>query len=103
DLAVRLGKRAVPRLVEKLRTTPTATTRDRTARDQAAIALGTLGDARALEPLLEALSGEKSAAAATALGRLGDPRAVEPLLEVLHHPSVWVRKCVAEALGELCD
>jgi hypothetical protein len=99
DLAVRLGKRAIPRLLAKLRQPAGAT--DRAARDHAAIALGMLGDARAFEPLLAALGGEKSGAAATALGRLGDPRAVGPLLNVLRHPSVWVRKCVAEALGEL--
>jgi HEAT repeat protein len=97
DLAVRLGRRAIPRLVARLREPSSA------ARDHAAIALGTLGDGRAFEPLLQALAGERSAAAATALGRLGEPRAVEPLLGVLHHHSVWVRKCVAESLAELGD
>ncbi len=97
DLAVRLGRRAIPRLVAKLREPPSA------SRDHAAIALGMLGDERALGPLLQALAGEKSAAAATALGRLGDPCAVGPLLAVLHHHSVWVRKCVAQSLGELAD
>jgi len=52
----------------------------------AAHALGTIGDGRAVEPLVEWLQAwgtDKRVAAAEALGQLGDARAVEPLLVVV--------------------
>jgi HEAT repeat protein len=73
-------------------------------RRQAARALGQLGDARAVEPLLEALEARREAEAAEALGRLGDIRAVEPLIDVLRE-SDWSQSRVsaAGALGRLRD
>jgi HEAT repeat protein len=50
----------------------------------AAMALGQLGDTRAVGPLIEALADKTCAAcAAKALGEIGDPRAVEPLIVVV--------------------
>jgi HEAT repeat protein len=74
----------------------------------AAEALGWIGDARAVAPLLLFLSeGEPSDAlrelAAEALGRIGDSRAVEPLIAALEDSNEWVRRAAAEALGLLGD
>ena len=58
----------------------------------AARALGEIGDERALEPLIEALSGPVDRVAAEALGRLGDPRAAPALrayLAVWREPEGW--------------
>jgi HEAT repeat protein len=58
---------------------------DEHVRARSAIALGFLGDCRAVNPLIELLDQRDVSAdmAAHALGRLGDVRAVEPLLRVL--------------------
>lgn len=55
-------------------------------RRDAARALGQLGDARAVEPLIQALGHSSNAmrkAVVRTLGQLGDDRAVEPLREWL--------------------
>jgi HEAT repeat protein len=66
-------------------------------------ALGSIGDSRAIEPLVAALKGgvgDEPAAAANALVRIGGPRPVELLLPVLRErPSE--RKAAAEALDRL--
>jgi HEAT repeat protein len=99
----------------------------------AAKALGEIGEARAVEPLIEALEdkqilvrieaakalgkiGDTRAVeplikalknvpepAAESLGQIGDPRAVEPLIGFLRHAPPKVRMTVAEALGEIGD
>ncbi len=66
----------------------------------AATALGKLGDPRAVAPLIKALSGGDGCAA-TALGKLGDPRAVEPLITALCSKNLSFRKAAAEALISL--
>jgi hypothetical protein len=101
----------------------TGSSQEKTA---AAEALGTLGDKRALEPLIAALqhksldlsiqsAGPKipfRVAAATALGKLGDARAVEPLIAALQNTGVSptisifmypVQAAAAAALGQLGD
>lgn len=51
------------------------------ARQEAALALGTIGDKRALQPLIAALSiSGLEVTAVTALGELGDPSAIEALV-----------------------
>ena len=69
-------------------------------RKAAADALGKIGDAGAVEPLIAALTGGEGwqrKAAAEALGRIGDPRAVGPLIGNL--ADYWdVRKAAAQAL-----
>lgn len=72
----------------------------------AARALGRLRDARALEPLTEALQDEDSGlrgSAANALGEIGDPRAVEYLIKALEDKDDYPVKHAAEALGKLGD
>lgn len=70
-------------------------------------ALGWIGDARAVTPLLGLLGPETENSlrelAIEALGRIGDPRALPPILQALTHADEWVRRAAAEALGELGD
>jgi len=63
----------------------------------AAEALGELGDARAVEPLIRVLG--SNPAAARALGEIGDERAVEPLITALENE--YVRDAAKEALRKL--
>ena len=72
----------------------------------AAEALGNIGDARAVEPLIKALGEDKSEVrwpAAGALGKIGDKRAVDPLIEELGDDDESVNSSAAEALGEIGD
>jgi len=76
--------------------------RDPDVRREASAALGKLGNARAVEPLIKCLEDKPvRRAAATALGQLGDARAVEPLIKCLGDK--WVRPAACEALGRLGD
>lgn len=75
-----------------------------TVRREIVIALGMLGDARAVEPLVAALRDEHTwvrAYAAESLGRLGDTRAVDPLRVVLTDEDGFVRATAAAALDRL--
>jgi HEAT repeat protein len=80
---------------------------DSSLRRAAAEALGQLGDARAVEPLIGALGDETVSvrqAAVGALGELDDARAVEPLIGLLHGKDRWsVRDAAVLALGRLGD
>jgi HEAT repeat protein len=101
---------------------------DRSVRQDAAEAIGKLGDRRAVEPLIEALGDWRKdvdeyaakmlhltmadltqtevhvgMAAAEALGKLGDRRAVAPLIKALTHRFEDVGKTAAEALTKLGD
>lgn len=56
---------------------------DLIVRGRAALMLGKLGDARAVDPLIRALDApgfQTPINAAQALGQIGDPRAIEPLV-----------------------
>jgi HEAT repeat protein len=78
-----------------------------------AVALGELGDAMAVEPLIQVLQYPSiqlkevivQSEAAKALGRIGDARAVEPLIRVLQDKAFRpvTRRSAAMALGELGD
>ncbi|MDX9953560.1 MAG: HEAT repeat domain-containing protein [Anaerolineae bacterium] len=75
-------------------------------RCQAAIALGWIGDARAVEPLIAALKDENARvceAAAKALKQLRATCAVELLIPALKDERWWMRKMVAEILGSIRD
>ena len=76
------------------------------ARGDAATALGELGDASAVEPLIGTLNDQNKyvqAAAARALGKLGDARALEPLIATSKHHDDYVRDCAAKAIACLKD
>lgn len=75
-------------------------------RCQATIALGWIGDARAVEPLIAALKDENERvceAAAKALKQLRAACAVELLIPALKDERWWMRKMVAEILGSIRD
>ena len=69
----------------------------------AAESLGSLGDKRAVKPLLAVLGRRNFMLqyAIKALGKLGDKRAVGPLTEMLEDQNPHVRKLAAEALSKL--
>jgi HEAT repeat protein len=73
---------------------------------EAAEALGMIRDPAAVQPLIEALTGDPYSGvrwkAAEALARIGKP-AVEPLIAVLRHPDDDVRWKAAIALGDIGD
>ncbi len=75
-------------------------------RQVAAEALGEMGDARAVKPLIAVLQDEDAEVrwtAARALGRLGDNRAFGPLVTLLEDGDRDVRLATVAALGELRD
>jgi HEAT repeat protein len=75
-------------------------------RVSAAVALGQIPDARAVEPLIAVLREPNEyvrLAAVEALGLIGDPRAVEPLVGLLKHRSWQTGHAAARALGQLGD
>ena len=79
---------------------------DQGLRAAAADALGWLGDARAVPPLLTILQDPDDheavrEIAAEALGKLGGSAAVQPLIDALADPREWIRRAAAQALGEL--
>ncbi len=79
--------------------------KDADVRWEAAMALGKIGDERAVEPLIQALREDKDvpvrALASGALGMIRDKRAVEPLIQALINEDMDVRKLAAEALGKI--
>ena len=79
---------------------------DYEVRKSAAKALGEIGDARAVEPLISALLRDSNeivrGAAATALGEIGDARAVKPLTTASETDSdLFVQSLAVRALKEL--
>ena len=97
----KIGETAVKTLTEALQTAP-----EPRMRRNAAIVLGILRKASAVQPLLEALQDEHAevrARSACALGEIGDPSAVEPLTEKLRDVNDEVRIFSARALGEIGD
>jgi HEAT repeat protein len=73
----------------------------------AALALGRLGDRRAVEPLIAALDAVKNNKlrrnAARALALLGDVRAVDRLVIMLLSDDLWLRHDCVEAIERLGD
>jgi HEAT repeat protein len=86
---------AVPALIKALADP------DMNVKHAAAEALGRIGDRRAVEPLICALSTDMwlQFPAAMALGEIGDPRAVAPLVTLLSMPGANVP--AIQALGKL--
>jgi HEAT repeat protein len=80
---------------------------DLIVRGRAAMMLGKLGDARAVEALIDALGApgfQTRVNAAESLGKLGDPRAIPALLRVVQNESDTFRDAALAALRRLgCD
>jgi len=79
-----------------------------TERRKAAIALGRIGDVKAVEPLITALKSKDEdqtvrLLATRALGKITDVRAIDPLIEALSDENEEIRMMAAEALGKLGD
>lgn len=77
---------------------------DPVTRRKAAGALGNTRDARAVQPLIDALKDENfgvRAEAARALGGIGDNRAFAPLVAALKESEPDVRDAVCQGLGQL--
>ena len=95
---VRFGSGAVPVLIDQL------AAGDSDTRSSAIVALGRIGDRRAVEPLIRLL-GERDrdlrVSVSSALARLGDPRAFEALLPLLGDPDVAVRQAAVGALNSI--
>jgi len=97
-----IGKPAVPALLNAL------SHKDKDVQPGSAVALGQIGDKRAVQPLMDVLrDGEQywflRSNAAEALGRIGDKRAVSVLIGALKDDNSSVRSAAAEALGKLGD
>lgn len=67
----------------------------------AAIALGDIGDARAVDRLLQGLQENIRIQAVQALGKIGDKRAEKALFDALNDKNETVRAFAAEALGNM--
>ena len=81
--------------------------KDWSVRREAAAAHGEIGDAEAVEPLIQALKYEKKSprlvtTAAWALSKIGEPT-VDPLIQALEDKSKNVRLAAVWALGEIKD
>lgn len=77
---------------------------DLIVRGRAALMLGKLGDARAVDPLIEALSApgyQTRMYAAESLGKLGDKRAIPPLLRIVETETDKIREAAQAALKRL--
>ncbi|MCL4250614.1 MAG: HEAT repeat domain-containing protein [Anaerolineae bacterium] len=79
---------------------------DEDLRRSSAIALGQLGDVRAMSPLIDALRDSNArvrGSTVNSLGLLRDARVVLPLNEALRDPEASVRRSAAQMLGKLGD
>ncbi len=77
---------------------------DSELRRWAAVALGEIGDQKAVDPLLGMLEDSRSEvrkAASLALGEIGDVRAVPGLVQALANRDLETRRAAAEALGAI--
>lgn len=97
EALVRYGRRFTDLFIEHL------DSEDFDMRQASVIALGRIGDARAVPALVRLLTEDErlTIAAAGALTRIGDRRAFEPLLGLLGHPDAAVRQAVISALNSV--
>lgn len=106
---IKIGKPAVPLLIEALDQKDTQNPKDGWKRYWVAETLGWIGEAEALESLMEALEDENRGVcegAAEALGRLGNTLAVTPLerkLATVKHTDGYIYTAVTTALKVLLD
>lgn len=98
EALVRYGKRVTDLLIKQL-----LVTEDLEIRQAALVALGRIGDARAVPALTRLLTTdpELTIATAGALAQIGDARAFEALLGLIGHPDPAVRQAVIATLNSL--
>jgi HEAT repeat protein len=99
DLGKLAAQEAVPELIEHLHTDVNTYVRSSIAE-----ALGRIGDARAIFPLMDALRDSCSfvrRAAAIALGQMQAKQAQGALLRALDDPNFYVRRAAINAVGKL--
>ncbi|HSE99228.1 MAG TPA: HEAT repeat domain-containing protein, partial [Blastocatellia bacterium] len=97
EALVRYGDRFIDLFIRQLDSP------DPEMRQAAALALGRIGNTRAVPALIKTLSEdeERAIVIAGALARIGDRRAFEPLLELLRHPDAAVRQAAISALNSV--
>lgn len=80
NLILDMGENAIDPLITQL------SNKERKIRERAALALGHIGDTRAVEPLISSLTDFYTCEEAViALGMIGDERAIEPIVENYYH------------------
>jgi len=94
---MRSGSRVTDLLIQQLDDS------DQENRQAAAVALGRIGDSRAVPALVRALTQDEqlAVAAANALARIGDRSAHDTLLGMLGHPKAVIRRAVIAAINSL--
>ncbi|MEN3333577.1 MAG: hypothetical protein V7641_2942 [Blastocatellia bacterium] len=97
EALVRYGERVTDLLIEQLGAEDVET------RKAAIVALGRIGDPRAVPALVEALTNDDDLIipAAGALGKIGDRRAFEALLDLIGHTDAAVRQAAVSAINSL--
>lgn len=101
---MKLGMVGGDQAVRALISTVTNEYEDLIVRGRAALMLGKLGDARAVDPLIRALDApgfQTPLNAAQALGQLGDQRAIEPLIALATVGKDKTRDAALAALSQL--
>jgi HEAT repeat protein len=97
EALVRYGERVTHLLIEQLHAEESETHK------AAIVALGRIGDAKAVTSLVEALTKDKELVIVTAdaLGKIGDRRAFQALLNLIGHQDAAVRQAVIAAINSL--
>jgi len=97
EALVRYGSRVTDLLIEQLNS------EDLRVRQAAVIALGRIGDRKAVPTLIRILNTERDLVieAAGALAKIGDPRAFEMLLGLIGDPDAGVRQAAISAINSL--
>lgn len=97
EALVRHGSKVTGLLIEHL------DSEDLETRQAAVIALGRIGDARAVPALVRVVAsdGELIIPAAGALAKIGDPRAFDALLDLIGHTDAAVRQAAIAAINSL--
>ena len=102
---MKLGMLGGEEALRTLMVTVTNINEDIIVRGRAALMLGKLGDARAVDPLIEALGADSGYQtrlnAAEALGKLGDRRAIKALLRAVESDHDTVGEAARTALNRL--
>lgn len=97
EALVRYGTRVTELLIEQLGSD------DLETRQAAVIALGRIGDTRAVQSLVQLMETDEELVipAAGALARIGDRRSLEALLDLIGHPQPAVRQAVIAAINSI--